>query len=663
MPEPKFLISIDPKQVEHPVSETLFGLFIEDINYTCDGGLNANMIVNNSFDALYFGKQGKGIWASLFNIGGPVGIKPDRLQNWKVTGGKLESLHDGYIFANSWYARVYADGFCRLENLGFNGFRENIKACAVSIYADKTYAFSCYLRNRDFTGTVSIVVEDVDGNPLTEQKACKLSQEWTQIKLNISGHKTDYGKLALIFDGNGAVDIDFVSLMDSDVWGTDDPKWSQGKLRRDMVEILRDLKPTFLRFPGGSLVEGVEVGQEYRWKDSIGPVERRVNNVNFWATYMPTGEYSQSFQVGFYEYFLLCEDLKMQPVPVVWAGISLTQGKRGRIPMNTPEFQELVIQNALDLVEYANGDSKTSQWAKIRADAGRPEPFNMKFLGIGNENPGDDYLKRFQIIEAAIKDKYPDMICIMSSGLLPAGKAVDRAWQLARTKYPDCYVDEHFYGKPDKVIKRQNRYDNYPRDTAKVFLGEYAGASSLFTKEQEVNNYHSALGEAVFLTGLERNSDVVVMTCYAPLFSFVSGKQWKQNLINFNPAHVLRTTNYYVQQMFGTSVGDRVVKIAGELPAGIFASATAAAEMLIIKLVNVNPSPLAVELVLSGIANGKAELVFLQSDDLTAFNTLEFKGDPVYRIVPITQESAVIDGKLNMTLANYSIYVITLPRC
>ena len=173
--------------------------------------------------------------------------------------------------------------------------------------------------------------------------------------------------------------------MDTDTWGKGDPKWSQGKLRKDLVEVLRDLKPTFLRFPGGSLIEGTQLGCEYRWKETLGPLVARKNAVNMWAMFMPNGEYNQTFQVGFYEYFLLCEDLHMQPVPVVWAGISLRRGEAGRVPMNTPEFSTQVIDNALNLIEYATGDPATSRWAKLRAEAGHPAPFNLKYVAIGNE--------------------------------------------------------------------------------------------------------------------------------------------------------------------------------------------------------------------------------------------------------------------------------------
>ena len=658
-----FQISLDPNQTQHPVSDTLFGIFIEDLNFTCDGGLNVNLVANNSFDAVYMEKSNFFVWAMTFGLHGQIDLKPDRLRNWVVTGGKLESLHEMPVTENSWYARVHAGGKCRLENLGYNGFKKNIGACAISIVDGKEYEFSCFIRRKAFKGVVSVFVEDGHGNALTDEKTLEFGSEWSQVKVALHGKRTDYGKLVLTFNGTGAVDIDYVSLMDMDTWGKGDPKWSQGRLRKDLVEVLRDLRPTFLRFPGGSLIEGTQLGCEYRWKETLGPLVARKNAVNMWAMFMPNGEYNQTFQVGFYEYFLLCEDLQMQPVPVVWAGISLRRGEAGRVPMNTPEFSEQVIDNALDLIEYANGDPATSRWAKLRAEAGHPAPFNLKYVAIGNENPGEDYLKRFDIIRKAIAEKYPDITCIMSSGLLADGKDLDRAWEVARENHPGDFVDEHFYGKMDAMIKRQSRYDNYPRNTAKVFLGEYAAYSSIASispSPKGLNSYGSALGEAAFLTGLERNSDVVAMTCYAPLFSLVGGEQWKHNLINFNPAQVLKTTNYYVQQMFGTTVGDRVVKMTGELPAGVFASATATSEKLVLKLVNTNDTPVNAELTLSNVLDGKAEMEVLQNDDLLADNSLQFKGEPVYRVVPKTKEILVRDGKAALVMQKYSIYVITV---
>ena len=663
MPNNTFQIYVDPSQDQHRVSDTLFGLFIEDLNYTCDGGLNANMVVNNSFDAIYMGKKNFFVWAMVLGVHGQINLKPDRLRNWSISGGRLESLHEMPVSESSWYARVHANGKCRLENLGYNGFKKNAGACAMSIEEGKEYEFSCFIRRKGFEGVVSIFVEDKNGGVLTDEQTLEFGLEWTRVKAHVHGKRTDYGKLVLAFTGKGAADIDCVSLMAADTWGKSDPKWSQGKLRKDLVETLRDLKPTFLRFPGGSLIEGAQIGCEYRWKDTLGPIVDRKQAVNFWASFMPNGEYLQSFQVGFYEYFLLCEDLHMQPVPVVWAGISLRRGEVGRIPMDTPEFLEKVVQNALDLIEYANGDPTTSCWAKIRADAGHPAPFNLKYVGIGNENPGEDYLKRYGIIRMAIAEKYPDIVCIMSSGLLAGGKDLDLAWKTARENHPEDFVDEHFYGKPDAIIKRQNRYDKYPRNTAKVFLGEYAAYSSLASispSPKGLNSYESALGEAVFLTGLERNSDVVAMTCYAPLFSMVGGEQWKHNLINFTPAHVLKTTNYYVQKMFGTTIGDRVVKMTGELPVGIYASATVTTEKLVLKLVNTNNYSVNAELNLSKVLDNKAEIEYLQSDNLQAANSVLFKGEPLYCITPKTKEVSVRDGKTELAMEKYSFYVITV---
>ncbi len=663
MPEGTFQISVDPNQVQHSISDTLFGLFIEDLNFTCDGGLNVNLVSNNSFDAVYMAKNNFFVWAMTFGLHGPIDLKPDRLRHWSISGGKLESLHEKPVVESSWYARVHASGNCSLENLGYNGFKKNSGACAISIVAGKEYEFSCFIRRKNFAGVVSVFIADQNGKPLTDEKPLQFGLEWSRVKVALHGKKTDYGKLVLTFKGTGTADIDDLSFMDVDTWGKGDPKWSQGKLRKDMVEVLRDLKPKFLRFPGGSLIEGTQLGCEYRWKETLGPVVERKHAVNMWAMFMPNGEYSQSFQVGFYEYFLLCEDLQMQPVPVVWAGISLRRGESGRIPMGTPEFSEKVIQNALDLIEYANGDPATSRWAKMRAEAGHPAPFNLKYIGVGNENPGEDYLKRFGIIRKAIAEKYPEIICIMSSGLLADGKDLDRAWQVARENHPTDLVDEHFYGKPEAMIKRQTRYDSYPRNTARVFLGEYAAYSSIASispSPKGMNSYETALAEAVFLTGLERNSDVVAMTCYAPLFSLVGGEQWKHNLLNFTPAHVLKTTNYYVQKMFGTTVGDRVVKMTGELPAGVYASATATTEKLVLKLVNTNATPVNAELNLSNVLDGKAEIEYLQSDNLQVANSVEFKGEPVYTVVPKTKEVSVKDGKATLAMEKYSFYVFSV---
>jgi alpha-L-arabinofuranosidase len=327
-------------------------------------------------------------------------------------------------------------------------------------------------------------------------------------------------------------------------------------------------------------------------------------------------------------------------------------------------FQEQIVQNYLDLIEYANGDPSTNPWAAKRAEAGHPQPFGLKYIGIGNENYGPDYLEKFTVIKKAIDARYPGITCVMSSGTSPQGKEFDTTWANVRGSFPDVRVDEHCYSQPGWFIKGYQRYDRYPREGAKVYMGEYAANFPLNMPFLSVkpNSFQTALAEAVFLAGLERNSDVVAMSSYAPLFSLADGQQWAHNLINFNPAQVLLTANYFVQKMYSTTVGNKVVAMQGDLPSGIYTSATATQDRLVIKLVNTNAQGTQVKLLLEGIPDGKAQVMVLQSDDVKVANAMTFNGNPEYVVKPANMELTVQSCIAILDLKPYGFYVVILKR-
>ena len=656
-------LQVNAERPIHAVSDMLFGIFLEDINFACDGGLNANMVNNFSFDGIYLNRKGYGQAAGFLFKAEPHAIS-DRLRYWNLSSGRLESCHEDPIAENSWYARVHADGQCCLENHGYNGTKKHAKACAMSIKANQEYEFSCWARSIDYQGNITVSVTDQSGVALTKEVTLALTDQWQYSLLNLSGIQTGYGKLVLMFGGKGAVDLDGISLMSAGTWGKEDPKWSQGRLRRDLVEALRDLKPRFLRFPGGCIVEGNGPGNEYNWKDTIGPVIDRKGKYNLWSEAVKDGGYSQSYQVGFYEYFLLCEDLGMQPLPIVFAGLNCQFRSRHCLDTHGADFQEKVVQNALDLIEYANGDPKTNPWAALRAEAGHPGPFGLKYIGIGNENYGEDYLEKFEIIKSSIDERYPGVTCVLSAGGQPKGRNLDAAWAKAHEKFPDVRVDEHCYDRPKWFLKEHQRYDNYRRDSAKVYMGEYAAnfPMNIPLLSLKPNCYQTALAEAAFLTGLERNSDVVAMSSYAPLFSLCDGEQWAHNLINFNPAHVLLTANYFVQKMFSTTVGEKVVVVQGNLPEGVFASATVTKDRLIVKLVNTNQETIQAQIHLAGIPDGKAQVEFLQSDDPNAANGMTFHGIPEYQVLPKAMEFPVKNYCATLDLKPHGFYVLMVNR-
>lgn len=656
----KFSFSIDAGKSAGRVSDTLFGLFLEDINYSCDGGLNANMVRNYSFDDVYLKKAN--VSSVKFVIGqvGPMEREANYLRFWEQTGCRITSEKDDSVSENSRYARIKVSGTGRIENKGYTG--KSLEGCGMLVVSGHIYTFSAYNRSKDFDGIVKVFVVDEKNELLTNQIEFGISQEWTNSKLELTCIHTGYGKLVIEITGTGTIDLDCIQLYDNDYWGNDNPKWSQGKMRRDLVLALKELKPHFLRFPGGCIIEGLD-NNEYHWKESVGQLIDRKQDYNLWAYEEPEFAYTQSRQIGFYEFFLLCEDLKMEPLPVVWAGMNCQMRKRPCIPVEGQQFDEQVVQNALDLIEYANGDPQNSKWAKLRAEAGHPEPFNMKYIGIGNENFGEDYLRRFRKVKKAIDEVYPGITCVIGTGSEPNGKNFDYIWQETKKDLDDVYVDEHFYRKPSWVINQHTRYDNYPRDGAKVFLGEYAAYDVVkgnLNKNFIGNRYETALAEAAFLTGIERNADIVAMTCYAPLFAQIGGEHWKHNLIYFNPKTVIHTANYYVQQMFGATIGEEIVPVKCSLPKNIFASATKSKDYLCVKLVNTGKSDYEADLSFANTGNcRKAKITTLQCDNLKQKNTLNFSGEPDEAVCPKSYFES-IDKLSRLVLTKQSVTVIQL---
>ena len=380
--------------------------------------------------------------------------------------------------------------------------------------------------------------------------------------------------------------------------------------------------------------------------------------MNLWSTEIQDKGYSQSYQVGFYEYFLLCEDLHMEPLPVVWAGLSCQGRSKAVLPTESTEFDEQVVQNALDLIEYANEDPAKSNWAKLRADAGHPEPFHMKMIQIGNENYGDDYIRKFEKVKQAIQEKYPEIHCVLCTGGSPDGRQFDDLWQYAKEKQTDVFIDEHFYKRPEWVLQNTKRYDSYGREGPKVFLGEYAAHGFALPND---NCFETALAEAAFLTGVERNSDVVSMTSYAPLLCLAEGNQWKHNLIDFNPRHVLKTVNYYVQQMFSNSVGKNTLEVIGIIPEGAFVSVMENDGKLFVKLVNTGNQPLEVSVELPMPCHSVTQ-VQLQSDDLNAKNILFFHGEPQCHVEP-SQKTLSLQGQtLSLAVPKFSITILSIEK-
>ena len=613
------------------MSDTLYGLFFEDINYGADGGLYAELLQNRSFE-----------YQDILNP-----QRHQHLNGWAFNmsagaKGKAAITTENPLNENNpTYVRVTCtEGDYRFANVGYQA---TVLKGGVPIEAGKTYRCFVYLRNAgDFDGTVEIALTKRTGKSLAVPKRFTLTEEWQKYELTFTPSYTEDAVLSFIMHGTGSIDVDMASLMPADAFGAD---WPGGGLRPDLVQALMDLNPSFLRFPGGCIVEGSYYRSNfYDWKDTVGPIEERDENFNTWG-------YMMSYGLGYYEYFMLAEALGAEPLPVVHSGLLCQARDVFEAPL-TIEETHAYAQDILDLIEFANGDV-TTEWGALRAEMGHPEPFGLKYLGIGNENWDALYWTRFDILYNYVKEAHPEITVISSAGPVAEGALPANAWAKIRSRYPDTIVDEHYYMGGDWFLSHVNRYDSYPR-TTKVFVGEYAAHEAVINGKRP-NNLYSAVCEAAYMTGLERNSDVVAMASYAPLMARDGMQQWTPDLIWFNAREVLLTPNYYVQQMFAQTVGDQVVASEYEgLNRLVYHVVTRTEDVLYVKLVNASAYEDAMTLSLANVPDGTASMTRLTGEK-SAVNTF-YRKDTV---VPVAGEVAFADGTAQLVLPPYSVTILT----
>lgn len=590
--------------VDHPgarINPAMWGVFFEDINFGADGGLYAELVKNRAFE---FPNAMMG-WSEL-RAGGAQ--------------GKLEIRDaDPFDAANVHYLRIASDGAAAfgVSNEGFRG---------MGVRAGEDYDFS--VQARAVNGSPALGVELVSGagQVLAYARIERLGATWQKLHATLQPKTTEAkARLNLVVEGQGTADVDMVSLFPVNTW-----KHRPGGLRADMVQMLADLKPGFVRFPGGCIVEGHTLANRYQWKNTIGPVEERKLIKNRWNDefrHRLTPDYYQSFGLGFFEYFQLCEDIGAEPLPILNCGMACQFNSGELCP---PDQLDQYIQDALDLIEFANGPA-TSEWGAKRAAMGHPAPFHMKLLGVGNEQWGPQYVERYTAFARVLKEKHPEISLVVAAGPSPADDRFKFLWSKWRELRPDI-VDEHSYARPDWFFKAATRYDDYDRSGPKVFMGEYAAQSVNTGSPENRNTWECALSEAAFMTGLERNADVVRMASYAPLFANVDAWQWTPDLIWVNNLHVYGTPNYYVQQLFSRNRGDVVLPVtldAPELQDGdvpqLFASAAydTATREVIVKVVNASARTVAGTLDLAGQTRvtGPAQAVLLTAAHLTDENS------------------------------------------
>ncbi len=624
-------ISVDVKKPGSPIQKTMYGIFFEDINYGADGGLYAEMVKNRSFEF------------------------PQSLLGWTAFGN-VEVKTDGPFANNPHYVRLSYPGHDEkrtgMDNEGFFGF---------GLKKDADYRFSVWARTAAGNATESIRIEFIDPTSavLSSQNITVDSKEWKKYQVVLKSTTLEAkAKLRIFLNSKGSLDLEHVSVFPVDTW-----KGRENGLRKDLAQALYDLKPGVFRFPGGCIVEGTDLETRYQWKNSVGPVENRKLNENRWEYTFPHRffpDYYQSYGMGFYEFFQLSEEIGAEPLPVISCGLSCQfQNKNEEAHVHVNNLDSYV-QDALDLIEFANGDVNT-KWGKLRADMGHPASFNLKLIAVGNEQWGSLYPERLVPFLKAIHAKHPNIRVIGSSGPSPDGKDFDFGWSEMKRLKADL-VDEHYYKDPQWFLSNAKRYDNYDRKGPKVFAGEYA-----CHPKNRKNNFESALSEAAFMTGFERNADVVHMCTYAPLFAHVDGWQWKPDLIWFDNLRSVRSANYYVQQLYGHNVGTNVLttvenKLALAGQDGIYASSALdkTKNEIILKIANTSDVAKKVSYSFNGLkaAERSGTQTILKSENQDLENTLDHPN----AIVPTTKDIKVSGNTLDVELApkSFNLYIIKL---
>ncbi|WDF56146.1 alpha-L-arabinofuranosidase C-terminal domain-containing protein [Mucilaginibacter sp. KACC 22063] len=628
---------IKADSIKAHVQPTMYGIFFEDINMAADGGVYAELVKNRSFE---FNDNLMG-WAKQKKNGGNGTVTVvDRAKE------RPENPHYITLAVNT------NSGYFGLSNEGFRG---------MGIKADETYNFSVFAHQHDITNPVKLAIElhDSTGVVIGRASLNPVGKEWKRYHVSFKATATTLkAQLYLWCSHKGSIDLDMVSLFPQHTW-----KNRPGGLRADLVQKLYDLHPGFLRFPGGCIVEGRDLANRYQWKKTIGDVDKRENIINRWNVefkHRLTPDYYQTFGLGFMEYFMLAEDIGASPLPILNCGMACQYNTGQLVPLNQIDPY---IQDALDLIEFANGSADT-KWGRLRISLGHPKPFNLKLMGVGNEQWGEQYIERWKVFEKAIKQKYPYMQLVSSAGPDPSGPKFDYLNATLRGFNADI-LDEHYYRNPEWFLKNVKRYDDYDRKGSKIFAGEYAAQSGDIGSPKNKNNWECAMSEAAFMTGLERNADVVIMASYAPLLAKVDAWQWTPDLIWFDNLTSYGTPNYYVQQLYSVNKGTDVVPITlgGQAVTGQqgqFASAVLDKKTneLVIKVINTSKDKSTASFDITGVNGFKSEglLTTLQSDDLDIQNSIS----KPEAIKPVTRNMKVSGKELSLELKPYSFNILRL---
>lgn len=626
---------VDARQASGAISPQMWGVFFEDINLGADGGIYAELVKNRSFEFA------------------------DPLMGWKKLGNNIPEgtfllLNRKDNQRNPRFLRAHINGRqgqVGLQNEGFRG---------MGIKQGLRYDFSMLYKQLKPGLSLKIQLIDTLGSILgeTSLRPSSTGTGWQKQQVSLQATKTEpKAQMVLWFEGEGTLDLDMISLFPADTW-----KGRPGGLRADMVQLLAEMKPGFIRFPGGCIVEGRELATRFQWKHTVGPIEDRKLIINRWNTefkHRLTPDYYQTFGLGFFEYFQLAEDIGAEPLPILNCGMACQFNTAELAPL---EDLDEYIQDALDLIEFANGDIHT-RWGKLRAEMGHPQAFNLKMLGVGNENWGPQYIERLALFKKALNEKYPTIKIVASSGTDPEGERFDFLDQKLRALQVD-FIDEHYYRHPDWFLTHANRYDTYDRSGPKIFAGEYAAHAPGIANNGNRNNWKAAIAEAAFLTGLERNADVVGMASYAPLFAHVDGWQWTPDLIWVDNLHAYGTPNYQVQKLYATYKGTKMIplRIGNSAVSGqdsLYASAVMDenTDELIIKIVNHNKHTVEAnfEIQTKGPLTNEAEHILLAAG-LYDENSIQEPN----KVSPKSSKINLKNKKLVASLSPYSFHIFKM---
>ncbi len=709
-------LNISADNISHEVSKTLYGAFIEDISKACDGGLVSNLVYNNSFEYNDTDEPNDALNEAYWRFSNITHeISQSNPMNENNRSYEVLSVSGTGTVSNigcveNWDYKTFNPN-SELQQKPDMGFKENEK-----------YDFSCYIKNEDFNGTVIVYIDSPSNeNRRVELDISDCAADWHKVNAVLQSSADEDGALTVEISGEGTLLLDFAALIPQSSYGYGNNEWQFTTLRADLAQAIRDMNPSFIRFPGGCFAEGDSIDNLYNWKSAIGPVETRKQTYNVWKNDDAGDYYINSNFMGFGEYFNLCSDIGAEPVPCINAGLTC-QG-RNNYDLNADAYATLgmtddeirgylidtrnynpedetgikdrisavkalnyksdadwnaylntialtpgteswnsYVQDVLDLIEFANGDSIKTYWGALRAAYGHPEPYNMKYIQIGNENWGDVYWRNFDALYTALKKAHPEITVITSAGAGAYGDVFDYAWETANTKYPDTLVDEHYYTASGNMYNMNDRYDGYNRNGAKVFVGEYNATSNGYGTMQTKSNIWEAVEEAAYMTGFERNGDVVAMTSYAPALAKVNSQNWAINLIWFDSQSVALSPSYYTQMLYANNVGTRYIdaSFGSDIPITELAQSVTVDEenqAIYVKLVNSSGKKQLVNLNFSGFGN----LNYASNQNISEFfkSACNEAGKPYY-VTPSDDELKINGDTVTVETGKYSVNVIRI---